>query len=166
LKEHDEIVKEFPDEKNFISIYKKLCKNPEKFPFIQVKNSSFNKSTTEYSDTGFDNANSPRSNNVLNNNVNNGLINNNNNPNISYNESKGPSPQQGANFTNYLSLMNCLKQNPVNSLVNQAWTNQVLSSMYMYNNQLMNAYVANYMRSSYNFKLDSAFNMVKKASLV
>jgi len=36
-KEHEEISNEFASEKNFISIYKQLVKNPEKFPFINIK---------------------------------------------------------------------------------------------------------------------------------
>jgi len=34
-------MKEFNDEKNFITIYKKLVKNPERFPFVVVKNRGY-----------------------------------------------------------------------------------------------------------------------------
>lgn len=38
-KENDKIQEEFKEEKNFITIYKKLVSEPKKFPFIVLKNS-------------------------------------------------------------------------------------------------------------------------------
>jgi len=43
-RENDEISEEFKEEKNFITIYKKLISEPKKFPFIVIKNSSNNSS--------------------------------------------------------------------------------------------------------------------------
>ncbi len=39
-RENDEISQEFKEEKNFITIYKKLISEPKKFPFIVIKNIS------------------------------------------------------------------------------------------------------------------------------